>query len=454
MATMSAPVTMPPGPKGMPILGNLNEFRRKGTLNFYMDIWKQYGDVASMKLGPLSSYMFVRPEHIQYILVKNPEKYVKGLTHDKLRVAIGNGILTLEGDSWYRQRKLMQPTYTPKNIRQFSDMMVKAAQQLDARWAALTPGQTLDINLEMTRVTMSVISQAMFGVDLSENYQEAAKALFELLIYTNESFEQLIDLPLFIPTARNQRMKQARQLLREFIFSVIRQRREQGLQDDLLSMLMSSRDADTGEFMTDDQLHDEVLITFFAGHETTASLLTWTFYQLSKNPDVEAKLHEELDSVLNGQSPTLEDMPRLPYTKMVLNETLRLLGPVPIIARDSAVDDEVEGYSIRKGSMIVVVPYATHRHPEFWEKPLAFYPEHFTAESVNKRPRYAYFPFGSGQRICIGQHFAEMEGLLMLAEIAQRFRVRLAKENDGALKYAGVIRPLQPIIVTVEPRLH
>ena len=453
---MAATVTQqsfPPGPKGAPIVGSLFDFRRSGTLDFYRDVWQQYGDVASATIGPVKFFIVTRPEHIQHVLVKHPDKYIKGLSHDKLRLAIGNGILTLEGEKWYRQRKLMQPVYTPKGIRPFAEIMTEESQHLIERWRTqLPPDRVVDINQEMTRVTMKVISRAMFGIDMDENFREAAQALIMLLEYTSATTNSLIDVPLFIPTPANQRLKHAKRVLRDFLMGIIQTRRKEGLHDDLLSMLMSSKDEETGTTMTDEQLHDEALITFFAGHETTASLLTWTWYLLSKSPDVESKLHAELAQALHGRTPSLDDLPNLVYTRMVLDEALRLYSPVPILARDAAVDDELAGYHVLKGTMVVVLPYATHRHPEFWQKPMEFYPEHFDAAAVAQRPRYAYFPFGSGQRICIGLHFAQMEAALILADVAQRFQLRLAAENTGEVNYVGVARPRQPIMMKVTPR--
>ena len=445
--------SFPPGPKGAPLVGSLFDFRRSGTLDFYRDVWRQYGDVSSATVGPVKFFVVVRPEHIQHVLVKNPDKYVKGISHEKLRVAIGNGILTLEGEKWYRQRKLMQPVYTPKGIRPYAEIMTDESQHLIERWRTqLPPDRVVDINQEMTRVTMKVISRAMFGIDMDENFRDAARALIMLLEYTSASTNTLIDMPLFIPTPTNQRLKHAKRVLREFLMNIIQKRRQEGLQDDLLSMLMSSKDEETGATMTDEHLHDEALITFFAGHETTASLLTWTWYLLSKNPRVEAKLHAELAQKLQGRTPTLDDLSNLPYTRMVLDDALRLYSPVPLLARDAAMDDELAGYRVPKGTMVVVMPYATHRHPDFWEKPLEFYPEHFEEAAVAKRPRYAYFPFGSGQRICIGLHFAHMEAALILADVAQRFQLRMAEENDGKLMYVGVARPLKPIKMKVTAR--
>ena len=446
--------SFPPGPPGMPVLGNFLDFRRLGSLHFYINLWHNYGDLASASVGPVRFVMAVKPEHIQHVLVKNPQLYVKGMSHDKLRTAIGNGILTLEGERWYRQRKLMQPTYTPKNIKGFAGLMTEASQQMMERWQEQfqTTGGLMDLNQEMTRMTIKVISDAMFGVDLQENFREAAKALLTLLEYTSATSNSIIDIPLFIPTPLNRRLIKSKRLMREFLFDVIHRRRTEGLQDDLLSMLMSSRDEQTGENMTDEQLHDEALITFFAGHETTASLLTWTWFLLSKNPEVEAKLEAELSQVLQGRTPTLDDLPNLPYTKMILDETLRLHSPVPMLARDAVSDDEFGGYHINKGTMVVLMPYATHRHPDYWEKPLEFYPEHFTEAAIAKRPRYAYLPFGSGQRICIGLHFAHMEAALILADVAQRYRMRLAEPNDGAVQFVGVARPAKPIRMKAIPR--
>jgi cytochrome P450 len=454
MTTEAPTKALPAGPTGLPVIGNLLQMQRQGMLDFYRKLWEDCGDVATASIGPMKFLMVTRPEHIQHVLVKNADKYVKGLSHDKLRLAIGNGILTLEGDVWSRQRKLMQPTFTPKGIKPFAEIMSEEAQGLIDRWNAGLPGTwQVDISQEMQRVTMKVISRSMFGLDMDRDFTSASHALVALLEYTAATSTGLIDIPLFVPTPANRRLKEAKAELREFLMGVIRKRREEGLRNDLLSMLMTAKDADTGEVMTDEQLHDEALIIFFAGHETTASLLTWTWYLLSKHPDVEKKLHDELATVLGGRRPTLEDIPNLPYTRMVLDESLRHYSPVPIVARDLLEDDELAGYKIPKGTLAVVALYNTHRHPEFWERPLDFYPEHFTPEAVAARPRYAYSPFGAGPRICIGLHFAQMEAVLILADVAQRFRLRLARPHDGSVRYVGVTRPATPILMAVEKRL-
>ena len=449
---VATPLRTPPGPKGTPFIGSIPEISAKGLVNFYYELWQNYGDLVQMRLGPMKSYLFSRPEHIQHILVKNPDKYIKGASHDRLRNALGLGLLTSEGEVWSQKRKLMQPTYTPVNVRKFAALMTEEAQTLVARWQTYEAGTAVDINAEMVRMTMSVISRSIFGVDVDAHYREIGLAFRQFLEYAASSTNRLIEAPLFVPTPKNQRLKKAKKLVHDFIFEIIRQRREEGLQDDLLSMLMSARDENTGQTMSDEQLHDEILITLFAGHETTASLLSWTWFLLAQHPEVEAKLHAELESTLAGRTPGLDDIPNLRYTRMVLDETLRLYSPVIITARDLAVDDQVDGYRIPQGSMAVIFPYATHRHPEFWARPLEFYPEHFTETQVAARPRYAYYPFGAGQRICIGSHFALMEAVLLLAEIAQRHQPRLALPNDGQIEFVGVLRPAEPILMTVNPR--
>ncbi|MCU0513718.1 MAG: cytochrome P450 [Anaerolineae bacterium] len=433
------------------MVGHLGEIRQVGFLAFYERLWRDYGDLVQFAPGPLNGCMAVHPDQVRYILVEKPEIYIKGMSHDRLRDSIGHGILTLEGSDWRQQRRLLQPTYTPGGIRQFASIMTDEAEAAIARWRS-TAGQPVDINEAMTRITMRVISRAIFGIDLDEGFREVALALHGLLDYTSTGSSSLFVMPLFLPTPANQRLKRNQKIVRDFIFQIIERRRRQGPGEDLLSLLMSIIDEDTGQPMTDDQLHDEILITFFAGHETTASLLTWTWYLLAQNPAVEARLYDEVTQVLAGRAPTLEDLGRLTYTRMVLEETLRLYPPVPLLARDAAQDDTLAGYPIKAGTLVVTPLFLTQRHPDYWERPEAFYPEHFTPEQVEQRPRYAYLPFGAGQRVCLGIHFARMEAAILLAHLAQHYRLRLAQPFDGRTQFVGVIRPAGPILMQVEAR--
>lgn len=443
---------LPPGPGGLPVIGNLRRMQKQGILTFYQDLWKEFGDVVRVNMGPMNIYQFIRPEHIQTILVKRSDKYVKGLSHEKLRVALGSGILTAEGELWRRQRKLMAPTYTRKGVEQFAEIMNKETQKMLSRWKLISPVETLSINKEMMRLAMSVISQSMFTIDVGEDFKDAGDALTFILEFANKRTMSLIDPPMFIPTPMNRKIKSSIDTIDKFLYNIIDERRNSPPGDDLLSILMTAVDEESGNVMDDKQLRDEVLITFFAGHETTAQLLTWAWYLLAKHPGVEECFHQELDQVLAGRSPEIGDVPNLVYTRMIIDETLRLFSPVAMTARDALVDDVVDGYFVPKGSVVTITPYITHRHPDYWEKPNEFYPEHFSQEKVDQRPRYAYIPFGAGPRICLGMHFALLEAALVLGDVGQRYKFKLESDQDVNPVWSGTLRPEVDIFMTLSPR--
>lgn len=442
----------PPTIKGLPLIGNLAEIQQSDMIEYYYDLWQQHGDIFRVDMGPIDNTIIVHPDHVQHVMVKNPETYIKGRSLDRFRTAIGNGIFNLVGDEWKERRKLMQPTYTPRSIEQFVDIMRTSAQDAAVRWRGYKANKNIDIGDEMTRVALSVITRSMFSIDLDREQREISDAMKHFLEYTTTATASIIDIPLFIPIPRNQKLKKSKKLVAEFIYGLIDERRNSDVHHgDLLDILMSATD-DDGNHLTDEELHDEVLITLFAGHETTATHLMWTWYLLAQHPDAEAKLHAELDSVLGGRSPELDDLDKLPYAQMILAETLRLYSPIAMTVRDVTDEAEMDGYAMPKDSLVTIFPYATHRHPDFWEHPLAFHPEHFSDAAVEARPRYAYYPFGAGRRICIGNHFSQMEALVVLAELAQQFSPRLTKPNGGDVRFMGVIRPQKPIQMTLETR--
>ncbi len=336
-----------PGPRGRFLLGSATDLRRKGLLQFYQDAWKEYGDLARFKMGPVTMHTIVRPEHVQQVLVKNQANYRKGMSHDKLRRALGQGLVTSEGPLWQRQRRLMSPTYTPKAVTRFATLMTGATRQMLAGWSdCARSGSPIQVNAEMMRLTMTIISQSMFGVDIGGTYSEAGQALRFVLEYASSRTMSFIDPPLWVPTPMNRKLSAALHTIDTLLYGIIAERRENPDPNYLLTLLMESRDEETGEFMDEKQLRDEALITFFAGHETTAQLLTWTWYMLARNPEVEEKLHVELERVLGGRTPTFEDIPDLVYTRQVIDETLRLYSPVAITARDVVAEDEIDGFSI------------------------------------------------------------------------------------------------------------
>lgn len=441
-----------PGPRGLPLIGSVGTLRAKGPFDFWFDLWREYGDVARAQMGPQTMMQFVRPEHVQHILVKNKDNYVKGLSHETLRILLGTGILTAEGELWRRQRQLMSPTYTPRAVQHFAGIMLDATAKMLARWREMPAGSPVAINLEMMRLTMSVISRSIFTVDIGEDFAGAGQALTQILDFASQRSVSLITLPLSVPTPSNRRLNRALSTIDEFLYGIIANRRQKPPGDDLLSLLMEMRDKDTGEGMSEKQLRDEVLITFFAGHETTAQLLTWVWYLLSEHPDVEERFHAELAEKLGGRSPQVEDVEGLVFLRRVMDETLRLYSPVAIMARDAVDTDEVGGYEVPAGAIVTVSPYMTHRHPEFWERPWEFYPDHFAPEQVEARPRYAYYPFGGGQRTCLGKHFALLEGALVLAEVGQRYRPRLAPGPTIKPHWSGTLRPERDVMMVLEER--
>jgi cytochrome P450 len=452
-ANVSQPTAkLAPGPKGLPLIGSIGALRAKGPLDFWFDLWQACGDVARAQMGPQIMMQFVRPEHVQHILVKNKDNYVKGLSHDTLRIPLGTGILTAEGELWRRQRQLMSPTYTPRAVQRFAGIMLDATHKMLARWHEIPAGSPVAINLEMMRLTMSVISRSIFTVDIGEDFAEAGDALTQILDFASHRAVSLITLPLWVPTPGNQRLNKALATIDEFLYDIIASRRQAPPGDDLLSLLMQMRDKETGEGMGEKQLRDEVLITFFAGHETTAQLLTWAWYLFSQHPEVEKQFHAELEENLGGRSPQADDVEGLSYTRMVMDETLRLYSPVAIMARDALQDDEVGGYAVPAGTIVTLSPYATHRHPEFWQRPLEFYPDHFAPEQVESRPRYAYYPFGAGQRTCLGKHFALLEGALVLAEVGQLFQPRLVPGQEIKPHWSGTLRPDRDVMMVLEAR--
>ena len=444
--------TLAPGPKGLPLVGSIAALRAKGPLHFWFDLWQEYGDVARAQIGPQTLMQFVRPEHVQHILVKNRDNYIKGLSHDTLRVPLGTGILTAEGELWRRQRRLMSPTYTPRAVKHFADIMLDATHKMLARWREMPAGSTVAINLEMMRLTMRVISRSIFTVDIGEGFAEAGQALSQILDFASQRSVSLLTLPLSMPTPSNQRLKRALATIDDFLYGIIAERRQRPPDDDLLSLLMEMRDDETGQGMSEKQLRDEVLITFFAGHETTAQLLTWTWYLLSEHTAVEERFHAELEETMGGRVPEVDDIEGLRYTRMIMDETLRLYSPVAIMARDAVADDRVGSYEVPAGCIVTLNPYATHRHPEFWERPEDFYPDHFAEDNVEARPRYAYYPFGLGPRTCLGKHFALLEGALVLAEVGQRYRPRLVPGQEIKSHWSGTLRPDGDVLMVLEER--
>ncbi len=419
-----------PGPRGHFLTGSLPELQRDRLA--YLLAWReQFGDIVRLRMGPVAAVAVYHPDGVQHVLQDNHANYSKETrAFAGLRPLLGNGLLVSNGEFWLRQRRLMQPAFHRQQISAFGELFTRETlSTLDGWGAAIQGGQAINIQQEMMRLTLAIVTQALFGSRVSDADGIISSRITALLSDSIFRFDHPIYPPLWVPTRRNQEFKANRSDLDREIYRLIAARRgSEAEHHDLLSLLMQAGDEASGEKMSDRQLRDEVMTLFIAGHETTAVALSWTFYLLSQHPDVESRLGAELHKVLNGRTPGLADLPQLAYTRSVLDESLRLYPPAWVTERMALKDDEIGGYPIPAGTTVVISPYATHRHPGFWPEPESFDPDRFRLEQSDGRPRYAYFPFGGGPRLCIGNNFALLEAQLILATILQRFRLELAPD--------------------------
>lgn len=443
----------PPGPRDFLGLRTVDAMKRN-PLELMIDLHSTYGEIVHHTLLSAPVYFLTHPDHVGHILQENHRNYQRSRDYRKLRRLLGNGLVTNDGASWLKQRRLMQPAFHRRRIAGFGETMVQETQKLLAEWE--TPafsGEPLDVSAEMMRVTLNIVSRVMFGAEV----QGDAARLEPLVTMAQREVRRrlyvLVDVPEWIPLPGNRRSKSARQTIDAVVTRIIAARRQSDStqEDDLLSMLLEARDPDTGEPMDDDQLRDEVRTIFLAGHETTANALTWTWYLLARNPDAAGKLREELARVLDGRAPTVADVPQLTYSKMVVEESMRLLPPVWSLSREAIADDEIGGYRIPAGGTVILSQYITHRRPDFWEDPEAFIPERFAPEHAKERHRFAYFPFGGGPRLCIGNNFAMLEAQLLLATIAQRYELELVPEHPVELEPLITLRPRHGMMMTLRP---
>lgn len=437
-------IKRPSGPKGNLILGSINQFSEDEP-TFLLNSVKQHGDLVYFRLAHVHTYLLGHPDLIREVLVTQSSKFEKApLDKQILGKFLGNGLLTSDGDFHKRQRRLAQPAFHSKRIHNYAEVMVDYTNQIMADWL---DNKVVNMAEEMMHLTMLIVSKTLFDADAITGSGETAdtigSAMHDFQAVSNRDYQRGFTLPNWLPTADNRLRNRAAAEFSQVMEQIIAERRQTAVNGqvadtgDLLSMLMLSIDED-GEVMDDRQLRDEVATLFAAGHETTSNALSWTWYLLAQHPEVEAKLHEELDRVLAGRQPTLADLPALPYTLQIIKEAMRLYPPAWILNGRIALEDaELAGYTIPKGSTVFISPYVMHHLPQYFEEPEAFKPERFTPEFEKALPKYAYMPFGGGARVCIGNSFAMMEAQLVLAAIAQRFRLELA--NDEPVRYKAQI---------------
>lgn len=441
-----------PQVKGDWLLGNLRQIK-DNPFKALCDWQRDYGDLVGFKIATQQFYLLSHPKLIEQALIKQNDVFVKMYDPDKprgLALVLGQGLVTSKGDLWQKQRRLMQPLFQRKNLSALLPQIAMVGDQMLNRWQQLGDGAELNLSNEMMRLTLEVITQTMFGTSVLDKIEQIAPALDTVLRFAAKSVLSPVAIPLAIPTRTNTAFKRSMALLDEVIYGIIEARRTNPSDEhDLLNMLLEARDQETGEQMNPQQIRDEVITIFSAGHETTSNLLSWTLYLLAKHPTVLSKLRQELDEMPAGITPEHIDFQALSYTKAVLSESMRIRPPVGMMIRIINRDTQIEGYALKAGGLAIFGIYNVHHHPEFWPEPEQFYPERFFSSESR---RFSYIPFGSGERICIGNHFAMLESQLLLSMIVQQYDFELLNADDAQIDMAVSLKPKGGVPVRIWKR--
>ena len=449
MTTKLEQAPLPPEWKGSAILGVMSEFNRD-QLGFITRL-RSLGDVVRARFLWVPAYFIYHPDDIEYLLVTNAKNFRKAMSlRSKFFYRlVGNGLLTSEGDFWRRQRRLAQPAFHKQRISNYGDVMVEYTERMLAGWKA---GETRDAHRDMTRLTLEIVVKTLFDANVSGDADNVGRVLSEIVkpFASQATLKWILDNRL--PTPGHRQFYRSVGEIDQIIYRIIAERRTSASdKGDLLSMLLAAQDED-GSQMTDAQLRDEVITLFLAGHETTALALSWTWFLLASNKDVEAKFHAELDSVLGGRLPALSDLQQLRYTEMIAKETMRLYPPAFGLGREAIEECEIGGYRVPRKTQIFTFQWATQRDPRFFDQPDEFNPDRWTPEFIEQLPKFAYFPFGGGPRFCIGNYFAMMEMILLMATIGRRYELELAPDAKVELYPAMSLRPKTGVRVVVKER--
>ncbi|HEV7347869.1 cytochrome P450 [Telluribacter sp.] len=431
MQTLTSASPAAPRHKGLPVVGNTWHFVRD-PLGFLLRLREKYPRLVKVKVVGREITVVLTAEDSKYVLQENNRNYHKSEAYKILAIFLGNGLLNSEGDFWRRQRKLAQPAFYKQRLALMTDMMVHETQVLMAEWTRHDPIRARDITTDMLGLTLNIVNKALFSADVGSRVAGISGALDDIMYYADNALKSFIHIPLKYPTPGNQRFLRAVETVETVVYDIINNRRQESTlnpearHDDLLDMLLHARDEETGEGMSDQQLRDEVMTIFMAGHETTANALAWALYVLAQHPEVVNKMRTEIQEVLGPQGvPTFNTARQLSYTLQVVQEVMRLYPPAWMIGRKALAADQLGDYPVAENSYVLISPYVLHRHPDYWQEPDVFNPEHFAPEAVKTRPTYAYLPFGGGPRMCIGNNFALLEMQVVLALLVRDFDVQL-----------------------------
>jgi cytochrome P450 len=431
---------LPPGPPQYLFFHHLVETWRD-PIGAITRATEEHGDVVHLHLGPFRYVVVNHPDGVRHVLAENAKNYVKSRNYRGLKLVLGDGLLTAEGDAWRRQRRLVQPGFHRDKIAGFAATMARDTRQLLDRWQTMAPG-TVDVHEEMMRLTLRIVGRTLFGLDVDGDAKAVGEALHVVLRFANEYAQALVSVPTWLPTGRNREFHREKRTLDTLVARIVDERRRRGdMGDDLLAMLLSARDEASGAAMTERQLRDEVMTLVMAGHETTANALTWTSWLLARHPEAARRVRDEVDAVLGDRDPEVADLPRLPLVSRALDEGMRLYPPAWAFERQAIADDVVMGYRIPAGSIVGVFPFLLHRQRAYWDEPERFDLDRFAPERASQQRRWTYLPFGGGQRICVGESFALMEARIILAMMARRFELEVEPGHPVELDPVITLRP-------------
>ena len=447
------PIKEIPFDPGHPITGHLKEFQAD-KFTMQMNMLKKMGSIYKFNVGRHEIIYLAEPTYIRHMLQTNYKNYVKNFFYDELKVILGKGLVTSEGEYWRKHRKMIQPAFHHKQIRQFQQIMVDSTKKLILQWEKYALEKTpVNIEYDMRDLTLEIVVKCLFSQDTNIFSKDASYAVNIVLEWSKKRMESFVKMPKWIPAKSNREFHEAFSFLQSVIKNIIQNRRKMNSRpDDLLTSLVELTDEESNVGMDDQQLFDEILTLFIAGHETTAHTMVWTWYLLSLHPQVREKLQNELDSVFTGNKFSSDMIPHLQYCKMVIQESMRYIPSVWGIGREALEDDTIDGFVIPKGATVGVSIFQMHHQPDYWENPEGFDPERFHPDIVNNLNKWVYMPFGAGPRMCIGNAFAMMESQIILSIISKQFQLNLRREIPVEFESGITLRPKNAMLMDVIKR--
>jgi cytochrome P450 len=450
MRFVSPPFRQTPRAPGSLILGNLRSYRTD-PLKLFVDSALESPDIVRFRMAYMSVFLVIEPRYIKHVLQENQRNYVKGVSYESLRILLGDGLLTAEGDLWRRQRRLIQPAFLKQTLIGKLDILALCVERVIVRFCDRAGGPPFDLVPEMMRLAFDVVGRTVLGIDIAHEADDVEQVFAEASHLVYERMQSLVKMPEWWPGGSIRRFKLRRAQLDALVVRVIERHRQEGQGGKtLLSLLMAARDQETGQGMSDRQLRDELLSFLGAGYETTGDGLCWIFYLLSSAPEVQARLEAEVDAQLGDRAPGEAELSKMTYADQVIDESWRLYPPAWAFTRSAAEADEIDCHEIPKNAIVVLSPYVNHHHPRFWPDPDRFDPDRFAPG--REIPNFAYFPFGGGPHMCVGKHLSLFEVKVALTMIARRFRVRLVPGQAIRPEPGIALRPAPSMMVTVEAR--